>query len=412
MESSLRAQQRIYFRNLDVLRFIAAYMVVVFHAYFGWKENYGYPKWMTDSTGALTSLGKYINNGMHNLSFGVDIFFLISGFLITYLLLQEKERTGRVDVVKFYVRRALRIWPLYFLLLSLAPALAYLFNFQQPATYVPHIFFAGNFEIIKNGYTSAATNHLWSICVEEHFYLFAPLLIAYLPVKRIPQVLMSIVLVAIGTRAYLLTTENWWLGMYMNTFARLDGIAIGSLLGYLYFHHKIEVKDTYNIRFFIYGLFLYLFVTDDIVYWDNIFLATLKKYVYIAIAAYWMMNYLFNHKALLAPKKENTFHYFGKLTYGLYMFNPVVVGAVIFFTHKYPAFQNGWLYILTVNATVFILAATSYKYFEMPFLVMKEKLSVIKSGKAIRKKAHVVEPGAVLNEGAVPDAVNVDVPKV
>src|SRR5687768_15548117 len=107
--------QRIYFKNLDIIRFVAAYMVVVFHAFYGWKENYGFPQWMTWADGSLTILGKLVNNAVHNLSFGVEIFFLLSGFLITYLLLQEKQRTGNVDTVKFYVRRAFRIWPLYFL---------------------------------------------------------------------------------------------------------------------------------------------------------------------------------------------------------------------------------------------------------------------------------------------------------
>src|SRR4051812_13587616 len=102
--------QRIYFRNLDILRFVAAYMIVVLHCYFGWKVRFGNPAFLTSS---LSNSGlDRLELIMHNLSFGVDIFFLISGFLITYLLLSEKEKTGQVDVLKFYIRRAYRIWPL------------------------------------------------------------------------------------------------------------------------------------------------------------------------------------------------------------------------------------------------------------------------------------------------------------
>jgi peptidoglycan/LPS O-acetylase OafA/YrhL len=406
---NLRTQQRIYFRNLDILRFFAAYMIVAFHAFYGWKENYGFPAWMTTPDGALTTLGKYVNNAMHNLSFGVEIFFLISGFLITYLLLQEKEKTGKVEVVKFYVRRAFRIWPLYFLLLASAPLLAMAFNFPEPGSYLMHALFAGNYEIIQNGYTSAATNHLWSICVEEHFYLLSPLIIAFIPVKRIPQVFMALIVISIGTRAYLLTTEVWWLDMYMNTLARIDGLAIGSLLGYFYFHHKVEFNDPYRLRYILYGVFVYLFFTDDFVYWDNIFLATVKKYLYIGIAAYWMGHFLFNSKAMLAPKKENILHYFGKLTYALYMFNPVVIGALIFFSYKYPVLQNGWLYMVLVNVIVFGLSIISYKYFEMPFLLLKDKFSVIASGKPLKKvpvvpvlnAPEIVPEAPAINEAAL-----------
>jgi peptidoglycan/LPS O-acetylase OafA/YrhL len=386
-------------------------MVVLFHSFYGWKENFGYPKWMTNGHGELTGIGKLAVNAIHNLSFGVEIFFLLSGFLITYLLLQEKQKTGKVEVVKFYVRRAFRIWPLYFLLLALAPALTYLFGFQEPSSYVMPALFLGNFEIIKHGFSSGATNHLWSICVEEHFYLLSPLVIAFIPVKRIPQVFFSLLLIAIGTRAYLLTTHEWWLGMYMNTFARIDGLAIGSLLGYFYFHYKGEIKDTYNLRYLVYAIFLYMFVTDDFVYWDNIFLCTLKKYVYIAMAAYWMGNFLFNPKAKLSPRKENILHYFGKLTYALYMFNPIIVGILIYLSHKHEMMRNGWVFLITVNVAVFVVANISYKYFEMPFLLLKEKFTVIKSGKALRKSKEPAAPeaGEIMPEASAPA---IEVPKV
>jgi peptidoglycan/LPS O-acetylase OafA/YrhL len=384
----------------------------VFHAFYGWKENFGFPSWMTGSDGSLTTLGKYVNNGVHNLSFGVEIFFLLSGFLITYLLLQEKQRTGNVDAVKFYVRRAFRIWPLYFLLLGLAPLLAIAFDFLEPKSYLMHSLLAGNFEIMSNGFSSAATNHLWSICVEEHFYLLAPLLIAYIPVKRIPQIFMGIVLISIATRAYLLSTDNWWLPMYVNTFARLDSLAIGSMLGYFYFHHKLEIKDTYNLRYIIYGAFIFMFFTDDFVNWDNIFLATMKKYTYLAVAVYWMANYLFNPEARFAPKKENMFHHFGKLSYGLYMFNPVMIGIYIYYAEQHPVMRNGWMFIAAIHIAVFSIAALSYKYFEMPFLMMKEKFAVIKSGRSLHKrKRPLIDSGALLNEEVVPEPVKVEVQK-
>src|ERR1700739_3380228 len=156
--------QRIYFKNFDILRFIAAYMIVLLHCFFGWKAFFGHPSFITNaiSPQLLTKSELIVNN----FSFGVDVFFIISGFLITYLLLSENEKAGKVDVIKFYFRRAFRIWPLYFLLILIAPLLTYFFYEQSPE-YLYQFFFAGNFDVIRQGTKSVATDHLWSICIEE-----------------------------------------------------------------------------------------------------------------------------------------------------------------------------------------------------------------------------------------------------
>src|ERR1041384_8269282 len=122
--------QRIYFKDLDALRFIAAYLIVLLHCFFGWKVKFGDPSFLNSflSPASIKSLEIVI----HNFSFGVDIFFLISGFLLTYLLLCEREKTGKVDVIKFYIRRAYRIWPLYFLMILTAPLLTYFIAEQNP----------------------------------------------------------------------------------------------------------------------------------------------------------------------------------------------------------------------------------------------------------------------------------------
>src|SRR6478736_453577 len=100
-----------YFNKIDVIRFLAAMMIVVYHTYNGWRVNWGYPKLMTVNGDAqhLTQVGKWVDMFIVNCGgFGVDIFFLISGFLITYLLLKEKEAFGKIDFFKCYVRRSLR----------------------------------------------------------------------------------------------------------------------------------------------------------------------------------------------------------------------------------------------------------------------------------------------------------------
>ncbi|MGZ3903945.1 MAG: acyltransferase family protein, partial [Bacteroidia bacterium] len=221
---------RIYFKNFDVLRFAAAYLIVLLHCFFGWKAFFGHPDFITSGmSGPMIEKLELIVN---NFSFGVDIFFLISGFLITYLLLSEKETTGKIDVLKFYIRRALRIWPLYFVMILIGPLLSYFFLEQSPG-YLFHFLFVGNFDVIYHGTKSPATDHLWSICIEEHFYLICPLILFLIPVKSIPQTLLSIILICIAYRAYIsYSTENYGMTLYMHTLSRIDVLAIGSLFGY------------------------------------------------------------------------------------------------------------------------------------------------------------------------------------
>src|ERR1700679_371071 len=111
----------LYFPNLNGLRFIAALAVIIHHAE-AFRWIFGLPNaWRT--VPAIGHLG----------DFGVVLFFVLSGFLITYLLLEEERVHGRIEVGRFYVRRALRIWPLYYLFVALALfALPYLSFFGVP----------------------------------------------------------------------------------------------------------------------------------------------------------------------------------------------------------------------------------------------------------------------------------------
>lgn len=372
--------QRIYFKNLDILRFIAAYMIVVLHCFALWESHYHqvpYKNLFSPETQVP------IERIMKNLSFGVDIFFIISGFLLTYLLLAEKDKTGGVDVMKFYFRRAFRIWPLYFLLVLIGPLLTYFFNEQSP-NYGLQFIFAGNFDMIAQGSKSTATDHLWSICVEEHFYLFCPLMIAFTPSKKLPLVLSSIILFSILFRTYMLfTSPEYGAHGYLNTFARVDVLAVGSFLGYLVYNNKIQFNHPLWARLMVYFLFLFVFLGTDIIECGTFFSATVKKYFYVLCTAYWIGNFMFHPKAIFVPKKTNIFHHFGKASYGIYMFNTVVIFLILHFFSKF-SFQNFFWFLVLSHAGIFLVTILSYRFFELPFLALKEKYAVIQSGGALK----------------------------
>ncbi|MGZ3862272.1 MAG: acyltransferase family protein [Bacteroidia bacterium] len=368
---------RIYFKNFDVLRFVAAYLIVLLHCFFGWKAFFGHPDII--SSNLSPSLSEKLELIVNNFSFGVDIFFLVSGFLITYLLLAEKETTGRIDVMKFYIRRAFRIWPLYFVMILIGPLLAYFFYEQSP-DYLYQFLFAGNFDVILHGTKSPATDHLWSICIEEHFYLVCPLMLFLIPVKRIPQTLLSIILICVAYRAYISSySENYGMTIYMHTLSRIDVLAIGSLFGYLYYQNKIKLDSPLPVRLIIYALFLFIFLNVSYNECGSLFTATVKKYFYVLMAAYWIGNFLFNPDSRFVFTKPNFIHSLGKMSYGIYMFNPVVIFLVLKF-FSVMEFRNYFMFLACVHLALWGVISLSYYLIELPFLSLKEKYAVIKSG--------------------------------
>lgn len=370
---------RIYFKNFDVLRFVAAYLIVLLHCFFGWKTFFGHPSFISEkmTTPMIDKLELIVNN----FSFGVDIFFLISGFLITYLLLSEKETTGRIDILKFYIRRSLRIWPLYFIMILIGPLLSYFFYEQSP-DYLYQFLFAGNFDVIHHGTKSPATDHLWSICIEEHFYLVCPLVLFLIPVNRIPQTLLSIILICIAYRAYISScSENYGMTLYMHTLSRIDVLAIGSLLGYLFYQGKIKFTSPLPVRMIIYTVFLFIFFNVSYNECGTLFSAVMKKYFYVIMVAYWMGNFLFNPDARMVFTKPNFIHGFGKMSYGIYMFNPVVIFLILKIFSALD-FRNYFMFLASVHIVIWAVINLSYHFVELPFLLLKEKYAMIKSGEA------------------------------
>ncbi len=108
--SRATSKGKIYFEHIDVIRFVAALLILILHTYEAW--NGWYTDFHMEYSGLLGKLldeGGGINQLVKNAGIGVDIFFLISGFLITYLLLEEKKHTGTMHIGKFFLRRSLRI---------------------------------------------------------------------------------------------------------------------------------------------------------------------------------------------------------------------------------------------------------------------------------------------------------------
>ena len=164
-----------YFKGLDSLRAIAALMVVLGHIEI-LKNINNFP--------SVTNQSK---NNLPDGHLGVVLFFVLSGFLITYLLIQEKEKNNFISLKKFYLRRIFRIWPVYYLVLF-----ASYFLFDEKYNSISILLCLGIFPNIAHALNLGwpSSPQIWSIGVEEQYYLFWPILISYLPNKRVIPILI------------------------------------------------------------------------------------------------------------------------------------------------------------------------------------------------------------------------------
>jgi peptidoglycan/LPS O-acetylase OafA/YrhL len=163
---------------------------------------------------------------------GVDVFFVISGFLITLLLLREEWRRGCISLRAFYARRAFRILPAYFAYLGFVLLLT-----QYGADKLRPIHWAGAMTYTTNFLPGVGSGwlvgHTWSLSVEEHFYLFWPPALVLLGRQRARSLLLVLFATAPVVRYSIWTMHRDWLDIDYVTPARIDTIVAGCLLAYL-----------------------------------------------------------------------------------------------------------------------------------------------------------------------------------
>jgi peptidoglycan/LPS O-acetylase OafA/YrhL len=217
-----------YRPELDALRFFAFFGVFICHtlpAEQGYYSAHHFPHWAGELLQATSKAGAY----------GVDLFFLLSSYLITELLLREKDATGRLDVLAFYKRRILRIWPLYFTFIGMAWALTLVDKTQQlSVSYIAaFLLLAGNWISVFQGNPHSVVAPLWSVSIEEQFYLLWPLLVRKARMSRI-AITACAMLVASSIFRYLFFVTGSTESLHKNTLTRLEPMALGILVAVLF----------------------------------------------------------------------------------------------------------------------------------------------------------------------------------
>jgi len=361
-----------YRPELDVLRFFAFLAVFLFHLSHTaeFYVEHGVPRLIATVVSALTQAGV----------FGVDLFFVLSAYLITELLLREKIATGRLDVPSFYVRRALRIWPLYFFYIGIAliPALNpnHAFTWRHVAGF---LLLAGNWSVIAYGWPlHSIVGPLWTVSIEEQFYLLWPPIVRNLSRANIAWAAVGMLAVSNATRIVMILVHGGQNSVWCNTLGRLDPIAAGILVAAALRGHIPSFSLTARLAMLCAGILPLTLVAR---YWpinapERLeWLPTMAGFPIVAASCTLVMLSVLG----ITAKVPALLLYLGKISYGLYVYHPL--GNVL--SNKLIPVHTGFMQLAlrppAALACTILLAAVSYAVLEKPFLKLKKRFAHIES---------------------------------
>ncbi len=350
------ALQKNYFPSLDGSRALSILLVVAFHSH-------------------LTVNG-YFNYKIFNGSLGVEIFFIISGFLITTLLMKESVRTQSISLKKFYARRFLRIFPVAYIFLAVIIGISLLLKYKMDKVNLVSCFlYLTDFPQLGYIHSNWATGHFWSLAVEEQFYFIFPFILK----KDFKTYVLVILFILLFVPVYVIAAAKFPIlntrPLYLFTFflAKLQGIALGSLVAILVFQ-KIIVVERIKIHAFLLNLLNVILILAVLeLGFDPTFsvAGVLKNELISLLVATLLMLNVFKPEQNLFYKLLNIriIKYIGVLSYSIYMWHAP-------FTDKHyqplPAicYDSPYLYI-----GIFVVAFLSYSFIEKPFLRLKRKFA-------------------------------------
>jgi peptidoglycan/LPS O-acetylase OafA/YrhL len=337
------------FDQIDGLRFFAVFAVICGHwDWFGHKFSE-----------LITSASR-----------GVDLFFVISGFLITLGLIRSKEKTQTTgtSLYKFYMRRFLRIFPIYYLTVFI---LLFFYYDRMSGTIWWYLLYLCNFHSIKIQDWGIA-GHFWSLSVEEQFYLVWPFIILLVPNKRLSFVIIASVFLSLAAKTYwLITSAPFWFA-YMHPLGALDTLALGALLAYLYSFHQDMLKRVLNNTPVTIFVIAQMVICMSLLYSPHYnFIHQIGIRTSFGLFSMWLIGRAaFGFGGILGYTLDSPpLRYIGKISYAIYLFHVFVPGILLGL--KYP--ENLNLRFLMYGVVTIGMASVSWYLFESRILKLKER---------------------------------------
>lgn len=367
-----------FFPSLDGLRTVACLQVFLFHAFSPLVATLG-----ITNIHALAFIHIFLNG--HG---GVSLFFVLSGFLITYLMQQEIAETGKIHIGNFYLRRVLRIWPLYYTLLAvflgLFPLLRTHLGSEGSYTLRPlyYLAFLGNFDAIhllhSQGQGFDPVGITWSVGIEEQFYLVWPVLLFLVPWRRHWLVFLCLLFVSYVFRIVYRTDSPV---LYFHSLSVFCDLALGALTAYAAFHwegfRRSVATTSTRVRIGLYlsgAAILFLNGYEGLGNWW----AALVRLPTTCFFALVIADQCFHGSQQLKLSNLKQLCRWGKYTYSLYLLHPTALFVLEVLLFKLAKCQRSsstaqLIYGLGGLPLGFILAYFSYHYVEKKFLELKKR---------------------------------------
>ena len=309
--------------------------------------------------------------------FGVTVFFFISGFLITRLLIAEQESGGRVNLSKFYTRRLIRLYPALLFMLVITSAISGVFGYGLPARneVLAAVFYFTNFYQVHSaniGYAPLMSwTPLWSLAVEEHFYLLFPLIVlmAGLVWRRLYLSVIAIIILVPMWRMYQFLNYSGSVAdyNYMMTFARIDSIAWGCLLTISL--HRDGVEELKRVIGYLPLVLVTLALLATFLIRDEAFRWVLRFSVQGAVIFVLMLNlyYLASLRWVFKILEFAPLVWIGMTSYALYLWHFPIYDYV----HR--IMDVSTMSIALTIALSFFMTAFSFYIVEQPFMRLRKK---------------------------------------
>ena len=363
-----------YIKQLDALRAIAVSLVMWWH-------------WVPETH----PLNSYEFGSM-----GINIFFVLSGFLITRILLNNRLRSesagvSRITVTKnFYVRRALRIFPIYYLTIGFVWLTAPYVGTEIRSSLWYFLSYTSNFYFFARQQWDGMLSHMWSLAVEEQFYLLWPWLILFLRKRQLPLVMGLFIVVGFVSKAALMDNKIF----VVFTTCCFDAFGIGGLLAWVITCRNDLLPVFYRGLSLLSGAGLLLWCLPRLGVFPGVFDHFPVDILHVVFSA-WLITYVYVNAAAGRLRADfllanPVLIFLGKISYGLYLYHlliPVyVVSAIQKLLVPVPLFApvvsflyRPYVFALLDLLVLVLVAWLSFVLVEQPFLRLKRRFAYLES---------------------------------
>jgi peptidoglycan/LPS O-acetylase OafA/YrhL len=339
--------------QLDWVRGIAILLVIDHHALF----------LKTDNT--LASVIQFVGSRIGWM--GVDLFFVLSGFLVGGLLIQEITHTGHIRVGRFLVRRMLKIWPAYYFYIL----------FQIIVRRHPlHSFVWQNLLNIQN-YVGTSLSHTWSLAVEEHFYLLLPFVLLWIYRRQSLRVRIESILIGVCAAVLCIRVVTFPLvgavRLQWETHTRLDGLLFGVLLSHVLYASRERFDRILRHRAILAVLSVSVFLLG-LVTTESAYMPTVGYTVnYLCFGAFTLLIYGY-HGWLVQTSLYRAIAWIGRYSYGIYLWHLSVREPLLHMAERLPQ-SFAWFPLLVAQyAAAIVLGVIVTKLIEFPVLRLRDHL--------------------------------------